>query len=81
MGMALGTACSSALAPLIKTPWLKVLLVKGIRIGIPRFEISLGFFELEFGLALRFTLLSALFMLAIAALMLFLRFQGEDGTS
>lgn len=77
MGVILGTACSSAIEPIVKVPWLKGLLVKGIEVGIPEFTTSLGFFNLTFGFSFRFTLLSGVFMLGVAALMLFLPFREE----
>lgn len=77
MGILLGTACSSALARVVQAPWLKVLLVDGVHIGIPDLKTSLGFFSLTIGFSLRFTLLSGFFMLLFAALLLFLRFP-ED---
>lgn len=77
LGTVLGTASSSAIEPIVKVPWLKGLLVKGIDVGVPRFTTSLGFFELTLGFSFRFTLLSGLFMLGVAALMFFLPFR-ED---
>lgn len=77
LGALLGTACSSALAPILKAPWLKGLLVEGINVGIPEFSTSLGFFEITLGFSFRFTLLSGIFMLAVAAIMLFLRLREE----
>ncbi|MEA3312124.1 MAG: hypothetical protein U9Q76_07900 [candidate division WOR-3 bacterium] len=77
LGVILGTACSSAIEPIVNAPWLKGLLVKGIEVGLPEFTTSLGFFNLTFGFSFRFTLLSGLFMLGVAALMLFLPFR-ED---
>ncbi|TKJ36555.1 hypothetical protein CEE36_11465 [candidate division TA06 bacterium B3_TA06] len=75
LGILLGTACSSAIEPIIKAPWLKGLLVNGIDVGVPRFTTSLGFFEITLGFSFRFTLLSGVFMLGVAALMLFLPFR------
>lgn len=75
MGVVLGTACSSAIEPIVKTPWLNALLVKGVEVGVPEFSTSLGFFNLTFGFSFRFTLLSGVFMLGVAALMLFLPFK------
>jgi hypothetical protein len=77
LGALLGTACSSALAPILEAPWLRGLLVEGINVGIPEFSTSLGFFDLTLGFSFRFTLLSGILMLAVAVLMLFLRFR-ED---
>jgi hypothetical protein len=75
LGALLGTAASSALQPVVKTPWLKGLLTEGVNVGISELDTTLGFFSLKLGFSFRFTLLSAALMLTIAALMLFLPFR------
>lgn len=77
LGVLLGTACSSALAPVVRNEILRGLLVEGFEFGIPDFNSSLGFFKLSFGFSFRFTLVSGLFMVGLVLFMLFYHFH-ED---
>ncbi|GEM_PF-2168082 len=79
LGTLLGTALSSALAHVLKPESLmRSFLIQGITIGIPNFDTTLGFFHISFGFSFRFTLLSAFFMLLVAALMLFIPFKKNN---